>query len=375
MTTLRKNSRIALVAILGFFCPLSGAKAANIELTIDWGNTFGATSSTGTALSTSGATTLQLGWFNSVPTNWSAINRSNLSSSFISIAQLSYAGGGSYLFIGNYTAVDTTYTYESDGVTVKDEIDNGLALNRAFLVMTSGSDQLGIFSWALPDGTDFYMPRDPLRLPGETIALDTTLGSSVPYLFNMAAQVGLVTSSGVQLASASGSVPISSQSITFASIPSKSVGDSFTLAATASSGLPVTIYSSSNPSVATVAGNVVTIVGVGSAEITASQAGNSSFAPASDARQSVTAYASTALRVASLGTPVLSAGQTSVQHTFIGNPNATYTIEYKTDLSAATWSTITVPTGASGTFFATFTSSGDYVNAWKNRMFFRAKNS
>ena len=119
----------------------------------------------------------------------------------------------------------------------------------------------------------------------------------------------------------------------------------------------------------------MTIVGVGSAEIAASQAGNSSYSPATGVSQAINTYATTALRVASLGTPVLSAGQTSVEHTFIGNPNATYTIEYKTDLSASTWSTITVQTGASGTFPATFTSSGDYVNAWKNRMFFRAKNS
>ena len=373
MTSLRKNSRIALFAILGFFCPLSGAKAANIELTVDWGNTFGATSSTGTALPTSGATTLQLGWFNSVPTDWSAINRSNLSNSFISVAQLSYTGGGSYLFSGNYTAVDTTYTYDSDGVTVIDEINNSMVENRAFLVMTSGSDQLGIFSWALNDGTQFYMPRNPDDYPGETTSIDTTVASPFSYMFNMAAQVGSVTSSGVQLASASGSVT-SPQSITFGAIPSKSVGDSFILAATASSGLLVT-YSSSNNAVATVAGNVVTIVGAGFVEITASQAGNPSFAPASDVRQSVAAYASTTLRVASLGTPVLNGGQTSVTHTFVGNPNATYTIEYKNDLSAATWSTITVQTGVSGTFPATFTSSGDYVNAWKNRMFFRAKNS
>jgi len=368
MTTLIKNSRIALVAILGFFFPLSGAKAANIEVTVDWGNAFGATSSTGTALPTSGATTLQLGWFSSVPTNWSAINRSNLSSSFISIAQLSYTGGGSYLFSGTYTAVDTTY--EADGIT---EIDNSGVLNRAFLVMTSGSDQLGIFSWALNDGTQYYMPRNPEIYPTENISIDTTVGSSLSYMFNMAAQVGSVTTSGVQLASASGLVT-SPQSITFGAIPSKSVGDSFVLAATASSSLPVT-YSSSNPSVATVAGNVVTIVGSGSVMITASQGGNSSYSPATEVSQGINTYATTALRVASLGTPILNGGQTSVEHTFIGNPNATYTIEYKTDLSAATWSTITVQTGASGTFSATFTSSGDYVNAWKSRMFFRAKNS
>jgi len=91
--------------------------------------------------------------------------------------------------------------------------------------------------------------------------------------------------------------------------------------------------------------------------------------------QTITSYATTALRVASLGTPVLNAGQTSVTHTFVGNPNATYTIEYKNDLSAAAWTSTTAQTGANGTFTATFTSSGDYVNAWKNRMFFRAKNS
>ena len=372
MTTLRNNSRIVLFAILGFFFPLSGTKAANIELLVDWGNAFVAKSSTGSVLTT-GTATLQLGWFNSVPTNWSEINRSNLSSSFTSIAQLLYTGGGSYSFEGNYTAVDTTYVYDSDGETVIQEIDNSETLNRAFLVMTSGSDQLGIFSWAQPDGTQFYMPRDPLRYPTENVSVDTTVGSTVSYMFNMTAQVGSVTPSGVQLASASGSVT-SPQSITFGAIPSKSVGDSFILAATASSGLLVT-YSSSNNAVATVAGNVVTIVGAGFVEITASQAGNPSFAPASDVRQSVTAYASTTLRMASLGTPVLNGGQTSVTHTFVGNPNATYTIEYKNDLSAATWSTITVQTGVSGTFPATFTSSGDYVNAWKNRMFFRAKNS
>lgn len=368
MTTLRKDSQIALCAVLGLFYSLSGAKAADIQVLFDWKPGFAAESSTGSVLSTTGTATLQLGWFSSVPTDWSAINRSNLSSSFTTIAQLSYTGARTYSFEGNYTAVDTTY--EADGFT---EIDNSATLNRAFLVMTSGSDQLGIFSWALAEGTQYNMPRNPDRYPGETIALDTVVGSTSLFLFNMAAEVGSVTSSGVKLASAPGAAT-SPQTITFGAIPSKSVGDSFTLAATASSGLPV-IYSSSIPSVATVEGNVVTIMGVGSVEITASQAGNTSFGPATEVRQSVTAYASTTLRVASLGTPILNAGQTSVIHTFVGNPNASYTIEFKNDLSAATWNTITVPTGASGTFAATFTSSGDYVNAWKNRMFFRAKNS
>ena len=70
------------------------------------------------------------------------------------------------------------------------------------------------------------------------------------------------------------------QTITFGALATKTFGAAaFSLSATASSGLPVN-FSSGNPSVATIAGNTVTIVGVGSAVITASQAGNASFAAA-----------------------------------------------------------------------------------------------
>jgi uncharacterized protein (TIGR03437 family) len=52
------------------------------------------------------------------------------------------------------------------------------------------------------------------------------------------------------------------------------------LNATATSGLPV-VFTSNTPSVCTVSGNVATIVGAGSCSITATQAGNSAFAPVS----------------------------------------------------------------------------------------------
>jgi hypothetical protein len=68
-----------------------------------------------------------------------------------------------------------------------------------------------------------------------------------------------------------------SQSITFSSLPPQSVIDkSFVLKGTASSGLPVS-YSSSNLQVATIIGNMVTIVGVGSTTISASQNGNNQY--------------------------------------------------------------------------------------------------
>lgn len=72
-----------------------------------------------------------------------------------------------------------------------------------------------------------------------------------------------------------------SQYITFPEIPTKRYGDPiFSLGAYASSGLPVT-YTCSNPSVASVStAGVVTILGLGTATISASQPGNAEWNPA-----------------------------------------------------------------------------------------------
>ncbi len=72
------------------------------------------------------------------------------------------------------------------------------------------------------------------------------------------------------------------QTIDFDPLADKLTTDEpFSLNATASSMLPVT-YSSDNLSVATVVNNVVTILGVGTANITASQAGNGTYSAAPD---------------------------------------------------------------------------------------------
>ncbi len=78
------------------------------------------------------------------------------------------------------------------------------------------------------------------------------------------------------------------QTITFAALPQKLVGDAdFSPGATASSGLSVT-YSSSNTAVATIVNNAVRIVAQGSTTITASQSGNSNYSPAADVSQVLT---------------------------------------------------------------------------------------
>ncbi|MDN3583363.1 MBG domain-containing protein [Mucilaginibacter flavus] len=74
-----------------------------------------------------------------------------------------------------------------------------------------------------------------------------------------------------------------SQTITFAALPSKTYGDvDFAPGATSNNNtIPIT-YSSDNTAVATIIGGMIHIVGAGTANITALQAGNASFIAAAD---------------------------------------------------------------------------------------------
>lgn len=82
-----------------------------------------------------------------------------------------------------------------------------------------------------------------------------------------------------------------SQTITFNTLTNKQYGDTnFNLTATTTSPLTVT-YGSSNTNVATVSGNVVTIVGVGSTDVTASQAGDANYNAASSVMRTLTVTA------------------------------------------------------------------------------------
>jgi uncharacterized repeat protein (TIGR03803 family) len=77
----------------------------------------------------------------------------------------------------------------------------------------------------------------------------------------------------------------SEQTITFNLLEPKKEGDAiFSLTASSTSGLPIT-YINSNPDVALVSGNLVTILSKGSTSITATQSGNNVFLPALEVSQ------------------------------------------------------------------------------------------
>ena len=80
-------------------------------------------------------------------------------------------------------------------------------------------------------------------------------------------------------------VRLAVQAITFGSLAAKRINDPpFTVSATASSGLPVTFSIASGP--ATIDGNVVTVTGTGTVTVRASQAGDSTYAPAPNVNRS-----------------------------------------------------------------------------------------
>ncbi len=110
---------------------------------------------------------------------------------------------------------------------------------------------------------------------GISVTASLTLGGTDGANYSVTQPTGLT-----------GEITLGVQSITFAALPNKFTTDTpFALTATASSGLPVS-YASSNPLVATVSGSTLTIVGAGTTVITASQAGDSNYGPATDVVQS-----------------------------------------------------------------------------------------
>jgi sugar lactone lactonase YvrE len=117
-------------------------------------------------------------------------------------------------------------------------------------------------------GIEFEPASVGVSLTGYVNVVDNALNAAGP---NYATQSIGLTGTGTQ----------APQSITFPTIPTQIVGASFTLSATASSGLPV-ILVSKTPAVCTVLGTTATMVTRGSCGITAYQAGDSNFFAATE---------------------------------------------------------------------------------------------
>jgi hypothetical protein len=94
----------------------------------------------------------------------------------------------------------------------------------------------------------------------------------------------------------------------FTAIPNLNVGNTYTITGVTGggSGNPV-IFTSSNPAIASVSGNVITANSSGTVTISANQAGNSSYLPALEVNQSLTVNT-----ILSINDPVLNEKQVFV---------------------------------------------------------------
>lgn len=125
-------------------------------------------------------------------------------------------------------------------------------------------------SYSSSDETIAYLSNDTLFVVGVGAAL-ITASQAGSTLYQPAADVSLILNV---------SAPVLDQSISWNQTLTANINDgTLELTATASSGLPVS-YTCSDENIAIVNGNVLTLLGVGQAVITASQAGNAYYHPA-----------------------------------------------------------------------------------------------
>jgi len=125
-------------------------------------------------------------------------------------------------------------------------------------------------SYSSSDETIAYLSNDTLFVVGVGAAL-ITASQAGNTLYQPAADVSLILNV---------SAPVLDQSISWNQTLTANINDgTLELTATASSGLPVS-YTCSDENIAIVNGNVLTLLGVGQAVITASQTGNAYYHPA-----------------------------------------------------------------------------------------------
>jgi hypothetical protein len=127
---------------------------------------------------------------------------------------------------------------------------------------------------------------------GETSCVVTGLTSGTPYTFTTKATKGATTTASSAASTAVN--PLTSQTITFADPTDREFSTTpFTVTATSNSNLPVTLTSTTQD-VCTVTSFEVSMLASGTCALTASQAGNTTYAAATDIEQSFTISAAQA---------------------------------------------------------------------------------
>jgi hypothetical protein len=177
---------------------------------------------------------------------------------------------------------------------------------------------------------------------GSTVTIVAGGGCSIT-----ASQAGDASHGAATPVAQSFTVSSASQTIAFSALSGVTYGVSpFTIAATASSGLAVSFVSSTTP-VCTVSGSTVTIVAGGGCSITASQAGNASYAAATPVAQSFTVNsASQTIAFSALSGVTYGASPFTIAATASSGLAVSF-VSSTTSVCTVTGSTVTIVAGGS----------------------------
>jgi hypothetical protein len=200
----------------------------------------------------------------------------------------------SSLALGSH-AITATYNGDTNFAPATATLTPPQQVNKAVLTVTA-DNKSKIYGAANPTLTasyaGFVLGDTTAVLSGTSPSLSTSATTTSPVgTYPIAVTQGTLAAANYNFSFVNGTLTVTggaSQTITFGALSAKTYGDApFTLAATASSGLPVT-YSSSNTSVATISGSTVTIVGGGPTMITANQLGDATYSAAPPVSQNLT---------------------------------------------------------------------------------------
>ncbi len=193
----------------------------------------------------------------------------------------------------------------------------------------------------------------PVSYSSSNTAVATVSGSVVTIVGGGAANIVASQSGNSNYSAASNvtqllTVNKAAQTITFATVASPAVvGDPpVTLVASSTSGLPITFFSSS-PSVATVSGNTLTLVGAGSTTLTAAQSGNANYTAATNVTQVLQVNRAPAFTAQPGNQTIAAGGSTTFAVSATGSPLPTYQWQVSTN-SGATWASIAAGAPYSG---------------------------
>ena len=217
-----------------------------------------------------------------------ATNSSGVGADSGTLTETTGAATGLLGLSGSLTAFTSTYGLVSTGQSFS---VTGSDLNGTDITVTppAGFEVATSSDFSTTLGTS----SSPLSL-GTSASINTTVYVRLASTTDAGSYGGDITVAGGGASGQIIAIPISSvakvdQAITFMSLASENFVPfaTFTLSATASSGLSVS-YASSNTGVATVSGNTVMIVGAGSTTITASQSGNTNYNASASVDQTLT---------------------------------------------------------------------------------------